>query len=415
MSFSSIRDRFFYGYWVVGAGFLLMLLGIGARYSFGVFLKSIETEFSMGRGAASGIFSVYMLLCSIVAIAGGWAMDRYGPRFVGLLLGIFTGISLILTSQTTAAWQLFFTYSLLLSLGTGPVYGVANVTTSRWFVKKRGMMVGISSSGGGVGAIVLAPIATYFISAYHWRTAFLVLGLFQGLAMIGVSCLMRKDPAEMGLLPDGEKSVPSDRNGLESKDNSISEDLTMVQALKKGSFWLMFLSWVFLSLGLHMIFVHIVPHAIESGISPMDAALIISIMGLANFPGRLIVGQLSDVFGRKTLGVICPFVESLVLLWLLFGEGLWMYYIFAAIFGFMWGGGGTVITALIGDIFGTRSLGLIMGIMSGGWAAGAALGPAIGGFFYDATQGYTEAFIIGSLGLLAVCFFIGLLPKRKRN
>ena len=187
-----LKDKMFYGWLIVGAGFLMGFIGIGARYSYGVFLKPIEVDFGMTRGATSGIFSIYMLLCCVIAAAGGWAMDRYGSRKVSLFMGTFTGLSLLLTSRARAPWQLLITYSLLLALGTGAIYSVVNSTASRWFIQKRGLVVGITSSGGGVGAIILAPFATLLISRFDWRTAFIVMGLISWIVMAAASLFLVK-------------------------------------------------------------------------------------------------------------------------------------------------------------------------------------------------------------------------------
>jgi len=132
--------------------------------------RNIDTRyvhhFGITRGAVSGVFSVYMLLCCLLAILGGWAMDRYGPRKVGVFMGTLTGLSFLLTSLAWAPWQLLITYSLLLALGTGPLYAVVNATTSRWFVKKRGLAVGFTSAGGGVGTIFIAPFSTFLILSF---------------------------------------------------------------------------------------------------------------------------------------------------------------------------------------------------------------------------------------------------------
>ena len=150
----------FYGWVIVGSGFVMSVIGIGSRYCYGVFLQSLEVEFGITRMATSSIFSIYMLLCSMVAIFGGWAMDRYGPKRVGIFMATFTGLSFFLTSQASSAWQLFITYSLLFSLGNGAMYTIVNSTVSKWFVKKRGLVVGITSSGGVVGTFVMAPFVT---------------------------------------------------------------------------------------------------------------------------------------------------------------------------------------------------------------------------------------------------------------
>jgi MFS family permease len=380
-----------------------------------VFLKSIEGEFGVSRGATSGIFSVYMLFCGLLSIIGGWALDRYGPRKVAFVMGSFTGLSLLLTSQANAAWQLYVTYGLLLSLGTGPVYTVVNTTASRWFSKKRGFAVGITSSGGGLGAIILAPFASYLVSSHDWRTAFVVLGLLSWIVMASMALLLRKDPGDMGLSPDGVKSEPR-QTGKQTKESKTGPaDYTVVQASKMSPFWLLGLTWVFISLSLHLIFVHAVPYAVDMGISPMDAAVILSLIGAANIPGRLVIGKVSDTIDRKALGVACALVQVGTLLWLMWANGLWMLYIFAIAYGFLWGGSGAVITALIGDVFGTRSLGAIMGMMSAGWALGAAIGPAVGGYIFDVSGSYFTAFATGAAAVLISALFVALIRKTTSN
>lgn len=414
-----MKQKIFYGWIIAAAGFLLSFFGIGARYSFGVFIKSIEVEFDITRTSASGIFSIYMLLCVFFAVVGGWAIDRYGPRKIGIIMGIFTGLSLLITSMVSEPWQLLISYSLLLSLGTGAMYGVVNTTTSRWFVKKRGFVIGITSSGGGVGAIILAPFATYLISNYSWRTAFIVVGIISLILMIFSALWLVKDPGDMGLSPDNEvpEKTPEVNSPTDNSDNNVSKlkasngipDFTTAQALRMNQYWLLFLSWVFLSLSIHMIYIHVVPYAIDSGITPLDAAFILSLLGIANITGRLSLGKLSDTIGRKKMAVICGVIHSASLLWLMQSDQLWMMYIFAVVFGLLWGGSGTMITSLIGDTFGTGNLGPIMGSITAGWALGAALGPAIGGYIFDTTGLYFYAFGAGATALLASAFFIAFL------
>ena len=153
-----------------------------------------------------------MLLCTLLAVFGGWALDKYGPRNVGIFIGTFTGLSLLLTSRTHAPWQLLITYSLLLALGTGPIYGTVNTTASRWFVKKRGLVVGITSSGGGVGTIVIAPFAAFLISNFGWRAAFVVMGVISWAIIVAVSLPLRKDPQELGLFPDGRRALSPEKD-----------------------------------------------------------------------------------------------------------------------------------------------------------------------------------------------------------
>ncbi|MBN1627091.1 MAG: MFS transporter [Deltaproteobacteria bacterium] len=409
-----MRNKIFYGWIIAGAGFVVSVIGIGMRYSFGVFLESIETNFAMSRAATSSIFSIYMVLCSLMAVFGGWAMDKYGPRKIGIFMGTFTGLSLLFTSLVQSSWQLFITYSLLLSLGTGPIYGVINTTASRWFIKKRGFVVGITSSGGGVGAIVFAPLATYLISNFDWRTAFIVLGGIAWIGIVAASLFLVKEPGDLALFPDGVKAGSRQEEYQKKDVNNQTHGISLGRALRMNQFWFLGFIWLSLSLSLHMIFVHVIPYAVGTGISPMEASYILSLMGISNIPGRLLIGKISDIFGRKSLGIICALIQFGSLLWLMGSSQLWMLYIFAIVYGFLWGGVGAIITAVIGDIFGTGRLGIIMGMISGGWALGAAIGPAIGGFIFDVSGDYFIAFGACAAALITAAFLLGLI-RRVQN
>ncbi|MBW1863490.1 MAG: MFS transporter [Deltaproteobacteria bacterium] len=371
-------------------------------------MKSIEAEFGITRAATSSVFSIYMLLCCIIAILGGWSMDRYGPKKVGIIMGTFTGLSLLLTSQATSLWQLFITYSLLFSLGTGAIYVVVNSTASRWFIQKRGIVVGITSSGGGLGTIAISPFATYLISNFNWRTAFIVMGLISWIGITAASLLFRKDPRDIGLLPDGGKPEPL-QGAPKRAENIPRADFSLDQAYSMSQFWLLGFSWVFLSFSVHLIFVHIVPYAIDMGISPMDASFILSLIGVANILGRVVLGKLSDTIGRKSMAITCDLIQFGALIWLIWARQSWMLYIIALIFGFTFGGSSTMITIFIGDIFGTRSLGAIMGILTAGFGLGAAIGPAVGGYIFDVSGQYFAAFATGSVSLLVAACLMALI------
>ena len=411
---SRIRERVFYGWVIVIAGLIIGLISFGVRYSFGVFFKSIESEFDLTRAATSGIFSAYMVLAGVFSILGGWALDKYGPRAVACLMGSFTGLSLLLTSQAGASWQLFLSYSLLLALGTGAVFTVVNSTVSRWFTKRRGFALGIASSGGGAGTVVIAPFATYLISNLGWRTAFIILGLISWLVVVSLSMLLRKDPSDIGLQPDGVKAKVAKIELPINQSSAQLNGLSLLEASRTSNFWFLGFSWLLLSLNVHLIMTHAIPHAIDLGISPIDAAVILSVLGGAVILGRISGGRVSDVIGRKAPSITCALLQFGALIWLVWIQDLWMFYLFAAVFGFTWGGFGIQITALIGDIFGVRSIGAIMGALVIGWTIGAAIGPIMGGFIFDTSNDYSMAFLAGSVAILIATLFLALIKGNQR-
>jgi len=411
-----IKDKLFYGWVVVITCLIVGTIVFGTRYSFGVFFKSLEGEFGLTRGATSGVFSVYMLLCCAFAILGGWALDRYGPRIVTLLMGSFTCLSLLLTSQTNSPWQLFISYGLLLAIGTGPGYIVVMSTASRWFEKKRGLALGIAGSGAGLGTVVMAPFATYLISSFGWRMSFIVMGLIALFFLVSLSRLLKKDPHEIGALPDGLKPDSGEMGVRDKRDDAQPVSFSLSQAFRTRSFWFLGIIWLLWSLCLHLVLTHLVPHATDIGISAMKAAVALSLIGGVSIPARLLVGWASDRIGRKVSAVICALLQAGAMVWLLWSQDLWMFYLFAVIFGFGYGGLDPPITALIGDIFGVRNIGIIMGALIIGWALGAAIGPIIGGLIFDVSNSYSMAFLTGALAMLVASLLAALIrPGAKRN
>ncbi len=407
-----LKDRLFYG-WVVVLAFLVIGTTIyGTRYSFGVFFKALQSEFDLSRTATSGIFSTTMVLVSIFGFLGGWALDRYGPRGIILLMGLFTGLSLLLTSQTNSSWQLFITYSLLLSVGSGAIFVVIMSTVSRWFDKKRGFALGIASAGTGLGTVIMAPFATYLISDFGWRTAYIVIALIVWAIVIPLSRLLRKEPYEIGALPDGAK--PDSRQmGIQKpknrEDGIPPTDLSLRQAFRTGSFWLFGFIWILFASCLFLVLTHIVPHATDMGISAGKAATVLSLLGGTNIVGRVLIGRASDRIGRKVTVIICALLQAGAMVWLIWSQELWMFYLFALVYGFAYGGYTPSVTALIGDTFGLRNIGVIFGMLEIGWGIGAAIGPAIGGLIFDASNSYSMAFLIGALAMLVATLLVALV------
>jgi len=154
---------------------------------------------------------------------------------------------------------------------------------------------------------------------------------------------------------------------------------------------------------------HIVPHAIDSGITPIRAASILSLTSALGIPGRVLIGKVSDTFGWKQAAIGCNLLMAGAMLFLMQPSNPLMFYLFAVIFGFSQGGAGPPVVAQFGNIFGLRNIGLIMGTLSAGWALGAALGPASGGYIFDISGNYTPALLVGMAAPLAAAVLTILL------
>lgn len=403
-----MKNRLFYG-WIVVATFLIAGTTMwGIRFSYGLFFKSIATEFDLTRAATSMVLSVYMALGIIFTVVGGWAVDRYGPRKVFTAMGLVTALSLVITSQTTSLWHLFISYSLLLGIGTSAVWVVIMSTVSRWFDRKRGMALGIASSGIGLGTVVMSPLATFLIAISTWRTAYLVLGIIAFIIIVPLAQLLKKDPAAMGLSPDGVRYT--DSTGT-AKTVPVS-GLSLREAAGTRSFYLIMLMWLFFSYNLLLITAHLVPHATDIGISVGSAAAVLSVVGGMNILGRVTVGSISDRLGYKSAAILSALLQGAAMLLLVWANQLWLFFVFAGVYGFAYGGFDPCLVAIASNAFGVRRIGAILGVIDIGFGIGAAIGPALAGLVFDATKSYSISFLIGAASMLVTVLLV-LLTRRE--
>lgn len=406
------KNKPFYGWVVVVTFFLIGTTIWGIRYSFGVFFKSIEGDFELTRAVTSAIFSTQLVLGGSFSILSGWTLDRYGPRIVLFLMGLFTGLGLLITSQTNAAWQLFITYGLFLAMGTSPIYTAVMASVSRWFDKKRGLALGIASSGTGLGQVVVAPFATYLITGFDWRLALIVIGLLTWVIVMPLSRLLKKDPQEVGALPDGTKTPPL---GGEGEEKHLSPDyFSLSQSFRTTSFWLILFGFLLFGADLFLVLTHLVPHITDIGFSPAQAASIFSLAGASAVIGRIFISFASDRIGRKAASVICILLHAVAMVWLIWAEELWQLSLFAIVFGLGWGGYGPSMAALIGDTFGLGKIGAIIGVLDAGFGIGAGLGPVIGGLIFDIRQSYFLAFLLDAVAMVVVALLTVMVRRETR-
>ncbi|MFC1964887.1 MFS transporter [Chloroflexota bacterium] len=407
--FLQFKGKLFYGWVVTVTLFFVSATLMGIPFSFGIFFKSIESEFNLTRAVTSTIVSTQVMLGGVFSLLGGWALDKYGPRIIILIMSLSAGLGLILTSQTNTLWQLFVTYSLFVAMGISATYAVLTSIVSRWFNKKRGLALGIAGSGIGVGAMVMAPFAAYLISNYDWRIAYIVMGLTVWLVVIPISRLLRRDPYEIGTLPDGVKSYSNDTR---TEKHGIQQGgLSLLQTLRTRSFWLFIFVWLFFGSCFSLILTHLVPHATDIGFSVGEVATIPSLIGVSTIVGRVLMGIVSDRIGRKLTAIICALLMASTVTLLPWIQGLLMLQLFALVFGFAYGGYGASVSAIIGGTFGLYRIGAILGVLDVGFAIGAATGPAVGGLIFDSTGTYSVAFWIGA----AAMFLVSLLITKIRR
>lgn len=400
------RPPLFYGYLIVAACACVQAIGVGSYVSFGVFFKSLLAEFNWSRATLSGAHSLTFLVAGLLGILVGRLTDRFGPRILMTVAGFFCGFALLLMSRINEPWQLYLFYSLLFGMGLSAVDVIALSTTARWFVRRRGVMTGLVKMGTGSGQLVMPLVASLLIAGLGWRTAYVIMGAMAMLLLILTAQLLRRDPARMGLAPDG--GLRTETSGSEPPQPGAS----LAEALRNRQFWTIFFANLAACFSLMSVMLHIVPHATDIGIPATAAAGVLSTIGGVSMAGRFVIGNAIDRVGNRASMIFCFVMLIAVLLWLQVAEELWMLYLFAAVYGFTHGGFFTVISPIVAEYFGLRSHGLLFGMAVFAGTVGGFIGPIFAGRVFDVTASYSLAFwvciVSAALGLGLI---LSLKPK----
>ncbi len=400
------KPGFFYGYVVVIAAFFILLVSYGVNNAFGIFFNPVLNEFGWTRAITSGAFSLSWIVYGIWGIAMGRLNDKLGPRLVLTVSGLFLGLGYLLMPQIHSIWQLYLFYGVIIGSGMGGTWIPLMSTVTRWFVKRRSMMTGIALNGIGVGTLLASPVASRLISIYDWRASYFMLGCVVLLVMVLAAQMLRRDPEQMNLRPDGI-NVGDVNHRLSVAGYSITE------AASTRQFWFFAAIMLLHGFCVFAVTVHIVPHATELGISDTGAANILAIYGGSSIIGRLVLGTMADKIGNRKVMAISLIIESASLFWLLPATELWALYVFAAVFGFAFSGFGPSVSPMSAGLFGLGSHGFILSIINLGFTTGSALGPFVAGYIFDITGSYHMAFLLCAVSNILGAILASLLTPTK--
>jgi len=394
-----LRTRYFYGYNIVAAGFLIQAVCIGAMFTYGVFFKELQEEFGWSRALISGASSLAFLVMGSGGIIAGSLNDRIGPKIIMVVSGTSLGLGYILMSRLEMPWQLYLLYGGLVGIGFSAHDVITLSTVVRWFIKRRGMMSGFVKVGTGAGQFLLPIIAAALIALLGWRNAYLIIGVVSLAALVALAQLMKRDPQDIGLLPDGGSHYNSN-----SKSWTETHSLPMRAAARTKQFWTICIAEFTIFSCLLTTIIHITPHARDQGLQPASAAAVLSTIGGVSIIGRIVMGSANDKIGGKRSMIICFILLIISLFWLQMASNAWMLFFFAIIYGFAHGGFFTVMSPTVAEFFGTGSHGVLFGTVLFSGTIGGSVGPLLAGYIFDVTGSYQAAFIT-----LTALAFIGMV------
>jgi MFS transporter, OFA family, oxalate/formate antiporter len=370
------RSSFFYGWVIVGATFVLLMIMSGITYSTPVLFRFFEADFAIGRAEAAFLFSCSQLLAFVAGPFAGGLVERAGPRLV-VGGGLFVMAAGLVGASAAGSYVLLAVCYGIVGLGSGAVYIPLLGLIQRWFYQRRGAATGIATTGVGIGTLAFPLLAAGIADQFGWRVLCVVFAaLCTSIGLLAVSFLVvDPDRAEVS----GEQAVTG---------------LTFGEVLRDRQFYLIYVSSFGAAVLSFMAFVHLPQQLAEAGGGRMQAATIISVIGLFSLAARLGGGAWADRIGRvRMIRVALVIMLATSVLWAANVWGSGVFFGVAALFGITYGLCIALLPSVIADSFGNKQISKIIGVIYTAFALAAFVGPTIAGLLHDRYGDYGPALV----------------------
>jgi OFA family oxalate/formate antiporter-like MFS transporter len=421
----SLRQRrVFYGWYIVGTGFLANIASSFALAStLSIFLKPLTAELGVSRGVFSLLRSGEGIIGALVAPFVGALVDRHGGRWL-----IVIGTTIVALGYLILGYVETFTEFVVVRL-TFVTFGdammgsmVVNVVIAQWFLRRRGRALAISSMGVGFAKVCMPIVAASLMLWFGWRETWMVFGLITLiLGIVPALLFIKRSPEAMGFLPDGTESPgfsadPGVRQNKPALDIATNQDLewTRGEAMRTATFWLLVITFGIASVGVTGLNLHVYPYVSDRGYAPMVAATVMSVIASTQLFSPLAWGLLAERIDVRIAATLRFVVQAVGLGLATLTTDVFSLYSGFFLYGIGLGGNMVLPEILWANYFGRRSLGRVRGLGMLISQALAAIGPPFFGFLFDATNGYGLSFaLFGAALITSALLSLMLRPPAK--
>jgi len=419
--------RIFPGWWIVLTGGLLALWGHGFHiYGFSALFKPIASELGFSRATTSIAASLGRLEGGFESPISGWIADRYGPKWIILAGVALMGMSLIAMYFVDSLWAYLLVWGVLLGTGSNIALVLpVHTAIANWFVKKRGTASSIEWMFSGMSGVLVLPLVAWLLISQGWRMTCVVGGVVMILVGLPLVWFFIKPhrPEYYGLLPDGatsEEEVAETshmiQRGIDYATEVEEVEFTLRQAMRTPAYWLLIIA-----LGIHSasgpsFTIHMVPFLTDTGIEPMKAAGMLSMMIGASIPTRFIAGLFADRVKKKQMRLLLAgacFLQVIGIVAYLLNRNITGIYIWYALYGIGMGAGTGLMFPIRARYFGRKAFGSIGGIATFFMMPLGVATPVYFGWVFDTAGNYIPGFIIlaSALAFAGFLSFFILPPK----
>lgn len=396
-----------YGLWIVVGGFILNFCGIGIVINCSsIFFKPVIDTFGFSRGDLSLYFTIAAVSMMLAAPFVGKLLEKYDVR---IIMGISTTLMaamVVLFSQCRSLTQ-FYLVAFFMGIGSAGSHLIpVSMMINNWFRGKRGLAMGIVFAASALGGAVASPLTDWIIQQYGWQSSYIITGIVVGVLTIPISVLvMRTRPEDKGLRPYGETA---EQIAVEE----APAGLTVGGYLKTGTFWLLAISFLLISVVCLGVQQHIVPYLIDLGYGSTFAAYMLTLYLAVLVPGKVAVGWLCDRAGLTKSWILILFILVLTTLALFGAKFIWLVILFAILFGLSNGVQTVVFPLMTSAYVPVKRFALMYGVLNIFITLGSGLGMPLSGYIHDLTGSYDPAWWL-YIGLVVVAGILGVIALNK--
>lgn len=384
---------------VVEYSILIVIISMGTRQTFGIYLQPISESLGIGREIFSLAIATQNIIFGLPII--GILADRYGSRWVAIAGGVLFSLAMFLLSMAQSAGGLLITLGLLAGVALSStsyvvVLGAVAQVVAR---ERQGRTFGLITAAGSFGMFAVVPAAQWILTNFGWRNTFMALAIF----VLIISALATG-------YPRASRSKTAKANSSDAESSLLR---IMRQAKNHSGYWLLNLG--FFVCGFHVAFVatHLPAYLTDNGLTPTIGATALSLVGLFNLAGSYLFGYLGDFYRKKYLLSAIYLGRAVVFaVFILVPITNTSALVFGSAIGFLWLATVPLTSGMVAQIFGSRYLSTLYGFVFFSHQIGAFLGVWLGGRLYDTIGNYTPVWLI-AIGL-AVVAFVAHLPISDR-
>ncbi|MGJ4970965.1 MULTISPECIES: MFS transporter [unclassified Bradyrhizobium] len=412
------RRNIHYGWVMVAVTFFTALVSAGTVGAPGVFIVPLQQEFGWSTAEISSALSIRFVLFGLMAPFAAALLNRYGLRNITLLAQLIVVTALLSSLAMSQVWHLVLLWGVVIGIGTGMTALVLGATiATRWFVARRGLVVGILTASVATGQLVFLPLLASLTERLGWRVALGLICIMLGVSATAVLLLMRDRPSDLGLRPYGDNGTDPIAAPSPVTTPILAAALgTLRDASRAPVFWMLFATFFICGASTNgLVQVHLIPMCLDFGIPQVQAASLLAAMGMFDFVGTIVSGWLSDRYDNRWLLFWYYGLRGLSLLFLPFTDfSFYGLSLFAMFYGLDWIATVPPTVRLTAQRFGPERANLVFGWVFAGHQLGAGTAAFGAGLSRTLLQSYLPAFFTaGALCIVAALLALAIARQAK--